>query len=106
MGNYIYLSILLSAFPVTFTQTFPMLRYNVGSCHRLSESADILGNYTNFSSRGLLPSLFISHEKKTVPSLRLVRAKLVCEAIGAEKDKSSQTSPLGGESFSPMEPLW
>ena len=94
MGSYIYLSILLGAVPVTFSQTFPMLRYNIGSCGRLSDNAEICGSYTNFSTQGLLPSLFISHDDETAPSLRIVRARLLCEAIGAEKDTASSVSFL------------
>ena len=86
--------ILLTALPETFSQTFPTFRTDVGSCPRLSDDAPVLGDYTIFSNQGLLPSLFIGSDGSSAPSLRIVRARLLCESIGAERGTASSVSFL------------
>ena len=94
LNSYICLSILLTALPETLPQNTPTFRTSVGSCPRLSDDAPILGDYTIFSNQGLLPSLFIGSEGSVAPSLRIVRARLLCEAIGAERGTASSVSFL------------
>ena len=79
---------------VSHQQNTPTLRPSVGSCPQLSDDAAILGNYTIFSNQGLLPSLFIGRDGSAAPSLRIVRARLLCEAIGAERGTASSVSFL------------
>ena len=78
----------------TFQQTEPTLRTNVGSCPRLTDGANILGSTMTFSREGLFPSLFIGSDGSSAENLRIVRSKLLCEAIGAEKNTASSVSFL------------
>jgi len=78
----------------TYQQTEPILRTNVGSCPQLSDNADILGSRTTFSSVGLFPSLFVGYDGSSAENLKIVRSKLLCEAIGAEKNTVSSVSFL------------
>ena len=94
LNSYICLSILLIALPETISQNTPTLRPSVGSCPQLSDDAPILGDYTIFSNQGLLPSLFIGTDGSAPPRLRIVRARLLCEAIGAERGTASSVSFL------------
>ena len=79
---------------VSHQQNTPTLRPSVGSCPQLSDDAPILGDYTIFSNQGLLPSLFIGSDGSAPPRLRIVRARLLCEAIGAERGTASSVSFL------------
>ena len=78
----------------TFQQTEPTLRSYVGSCPSLTDGANVFGSTTTFSREGLFPSLFIGSDGSHAEDLRIVRSKLLCEAIGAEKNTASSISLL------------
>ena len=88
------LLILLTQTAISHEQSYPVLPYSRGSCHRLEDHTNMFGNRTAYSSQGLLPSLFIRDDTIFPPSLKIVRTKLLCETIGLERNTASSVSFL------------
>ena len=67
-------------------------RVSVGSCSQVVLSD--FGNTTSFSSRGILPVVFITGDGTTPPMLMVTRFKLLCDVIGTTRDSSTSISAL------------
>lgn len=82
-------------FPVCFPrQLYPTMRSGVGSCPRITEDSDIFGNRADFSNQGLLSTSFISGDENSPLTLKILRARLLSEAIGLKRNTASSVSFL------------
>ena len=94
-STLLHIAIQLLTIPKCFSkQLYPTARANIGSCPRLTDDSDIFGNRTAFSNKGLLSTLFIRADETEPRTLRIVRARLLSEAIGLRRDTASSVSFL------------
>ena len=72
-----------------YAMLYPERDRVVGSCPTMRDNDRILGNKDTFSQEGLLPSLFVQHDVRELPYLKIIRSKILCEAPGYFRNTAS-----------------
>jgi len=76
------------------TLLYPVRPRDVGDCQRLTGDSSIFGNTSNFSNQGLLAATLITGNESSPAAVKIVRARLLSEALGTTRNTVSSASFL------------
>lgn len=82
------------AIRITSQQVYLSVPNNLGSCSRLTNDTDVLGDRNSFRNDSLLASLTINVIGSHSKFVKIIRSKVLCEAPGILKGTISSVSLL------------